>query len=226
MTWRDDGYVEALQQETLILAKRVMAARSRLLLSTCFDISPTLHADEDRLLDPEAVQDKDFFQGVFVDSDNAEDWEEEGNESLAGDPSNLPRPIREYCHWGLGLDDELSVISEEGMVEEDDNDEREGHEEVEDEDDEDKSMVIREGQCGKDDESVLRAQEDISQDHDVLLTSEMERCSLPGEGESSDEIRRRRLGSSPRGMPVASRSNISENLKEEDWRRLKESFIL
>ena len=41
MTWRDEGYIEALQQETIILAKRVMAARSRLQLTTCFDTSPS-----------------------------------------------------------------------------------------------------------------------------------------------------------------------------------------
>ncbi|XP_050730279.1 kinesin-like protein KIF26B isoform X2 [Eriocheir sinensis] len=41
MTWRDAGYMEALQQETIILAKRVMAARSRLQLTTCFDASPS-----------------------------------------------------------------------------------------------------------------------------------------------------------------------------------------
>ncbi|XP_076032332.1 uncharacterized protein LOC143020049 [Oratosquilla oratoria] len=40
MTFRDAGYIEALQQETRILAKRVVAARSRVLLETCFDVSP------------------------------------------------------------------------------------------------------------------------------------------------------------------------------------------
>ncbi|CAL4118641.1 unnamed protein product, partial [Meganyctiphanes norvegica] len=37
MTWRDEGYMEALQQETHILQKRVMAAKSRVLVATCFD---------------------------------------------------------------------------------------------------------------------------------------------------------------------------------------------
>ena len=42
MTWRDEGYLEALTQETIILAKRVMAARSRVLVVTSFDVSSTL----------------------------------------------------------------------------------------------------------------------------------------------------------------------------------------
>nr|XP_053641243.1 uncharacterized protein LOC128694903 [Cherax quadricarinatus] len=74
MTWRDDGYVEALQQETIILAKRVMAARSRLLLSTCFDASPVFHdreicevddgEDEDLLDDFAMFSDKDIRYGA------------------------------------------------------------------------------------------------------------------------------------------------------------------
>ena len=41
MTFRDEGYLEALGQETKILSKRVSAARSRVLMATSFDVGKT-----------------------------------------------------------------------------------------------------------------------------------------------------------------------------------------
>jgi hypothetical protein len=40
MSSDEDGYLEALEKETQILEKRVVAAKSHIMMVTCFDINP------------------------------------------------------------------------------------------------------------------------------------------------------------------------------------------
>lgn len=213
MTWRDDGYVEALQQETIILAKRVMAARSRLLLSTCFDVSPTLQDMCVRALD-----DSDTLQDLRVraldDSDALQD--------------------KDFLTGASALDHSLSVISEEGALDDD-------------EDDEDKlrvSVIERRSASYEEDQdscdttkeppgrSRLGApQGEENEAIESRVRQDGEKRNVPGNDrdscdEPTDAEAPRSFDTTAGGATARRRLSVGEGFNVEDWRRLRESFIL
>ncbi|XP_037784858.1 uncharacterized protein LOC119580802 isoform X2 [Penaeus monodon] len=186
MTWRDDGYVEALQQETIILAKRVMAARSRLLLSTCFDASPTL---QDHPGFGEAV-------AGAAEADGLEDLsviEEEEEDGAGGDAASASG---ETCWGGAPRIKGLSEM-------------------------ESRSYWA----------ALRRTQEDAGGGDGGARGAEpeadrAETRKRPDKGETSDSDRGQGLEAVGRSDRIESVVKISEGFNVEDWRRLKESFIL
>ncbi|XP_042204838.1 kinesin-like protein KIF26B isoform X2 [Homarus americanus] len=215
MTWRDDGYVEALQQETIILAKRVMAARSRLLLSTCFDASAN-------------VQDKDICEGEAFDvSPSLQDKDLCFEEGFLDDFLFLPD--RDVRQGASALDCDLSVISEEEMVEDEEAEDkvhvlRRGtsnwseRDNEEDDDEEDRGRILGMTQREHEDDCVTRGKGDAVRHK----TQEEPKgsCDKP-----NTDVVMRRFGTPP-GSRIGSGVSIGEGFNVEDWRRLKESFIL
>lgn len=206
MTWRDSGYVEALQQETLILAKRVMAARSRILYSTCFDTAPT---DPD----PELPQDHQLASSLF-DKDSESDTS-----------------VIEY----------LATISEEDSQDENGDEELDCYG-----DDVEKKCEISEGgvidagsrtesYCKSQNNDICGANEDRTMQRRVSdPCAEWRRGSEEDEDELAAQVTRRLKGKSGeesrdsrhRLSFSGSNTGLGDGMDLEDWRRLKESFIL
>ncbi|KAK3854761.1 hypothetical protein Pcinc_038780 [Petrolisthes cinctipes] len=206
MTWRDSGYVEALQQETLILAKRVMAARSRVLYSTCFDTALT---DPD----PELPQDHQLASSLY-DKDSASD---------------------------ISFIDYLSAISEEDSQDENGDEELDLYSnDVERKCDISEGGVIDAG-SRTDDSCQSRNTDKCGSSEDRSLQRRVsdpcaERRRGSGGKEEEEELTAqvtRRLKSGNESMKAenrlsfsGSKTGLGDGMDLEDWRRLKESFIL